>query len=85
MHYLVTSLVEHPEEVQIEEKQSEQDTTYAIHVSRADLGKVIGKKGRTAKAMRILISAFAAHQNRVIGLEIVEPPVEQKSDESVAA
>lgn len=80
VHYLVTSLVEHPTEVQIEEKQSDQGTTYAIHVPRADLGKIIGKKGRTAKAMRALVSVFAAHHNRAVSLEIVEPP-----DETVAA
>lgn len=73
VEYLVASLVDQPAEVKIEEKTADQNTVYAIHVPRADLGKVIGKKGRTAKAMRILVSAFAAVQNKNISLEIVEP------------
>lgn len=77
VEYLVTSLVDHPSEVKIEEKVSDQETVYAIHVPRSDLGKIIGKKGRTAKAMRILVSAFAVAQNKNITLEIVEPIVDE--------
>ena len=73
VEYLVTSLVDHPAEVKIEEKVAEQTISCSIHVPRADLGKIIGKKGRTAKAMRILVSAFVAVQNKNISLEIVEP------------
>lgn len=73
VEYLVTSLVDSPGEVKIEEKNTDQNTAYAIHVPRADLGKIIGKKGRTAKAMRILVAAFAAQQNKNVALEIVEP------------
>ena len=73
VEYLVTSLVDAPAQVKIEEKNADQATVYAIHVPRADLGKIIGKKGRTAKAMRILVSAFAAQQNKNVSLEIVEP------------
>lgn len=82
VEYLVTSLVDNPSEVRIEEKVSDQNVVYAIHVPRADLGKVIGKKGRTAKAMRILVSAFAAQQNKNIALEIIEP-VEAAPNETV--
>lgn len=84
VEYLVTSLVDHPAEVKIEEKVTDQNTIYSIHVPRADLGKVIGKKGRTAKAMRILLSAFSAAQNKNMSLEIIEP-VEAVPDEPVAA
>ncbi|MEI6805742.1 MAG: KH domain-containing protein [Myxococcaceae bacterium] len=73
VEYLVTSLVDSPGEVKIEEKITDQNIVYAIHVPRSDLGKVIGKKGRTAKAMRILVSALAAQQNKNISLEIVDP------------
>lgn len=73
VEYLVTSLVDAPGEVRIEEKISDQSIVYAIHVPRSDLGKVIGKKGRTAKAMRILVSALAAQQNKNTILEIIEP------------
>lgn len=83
VEYLVTSLVDAPGEVKVEEKIADQNVVYAIHVSRSDLGKVIGKKGRTAKAMRILVLAFGAQQNKNISLEIVEP-VEAISDEPPA-
>jgi predicted RNA-binding protein YlqC (UPF0109 family) len=73
VEYLVTSLVDAPGEVKIEEKIADQNIVYFIHVPRSDLGKVIGKKGRTAKAMRILVSALGLQQNKNIALEIVEP------------
>ncbi len=53
---------------------------YKIHVSKADLGKVIGKRGRTAKAMRLLVSTFAAEKGKEISLEIVEPPAEVSAE-----
>ena len=84
VEYLVTSLVDHPAEVKIEEKITDHSVVYSIHVPRADLGKIIGKKGRTAKAMRILVSAFAAVQNKNISLEIIEP-VEAATDEPAVA
>jgi predicted RNA-binding protein YlqC (UPF0109 family) len=77
VEYLVTSLVDRPGEVRIEEKQSNQETVYAIHVPQSDLGKIIGKKGRTAKAMRILVSSFATAQSKNVSLEIVEPVVNE--------
>ncbi len=73
IEYLVTSLVDSPSEVQVQETQEESRLLYKIHVSKADLGKVIGKRGRTAKAMRLLVSTFAAEKGKEISLEIVEP------------
>ena len=80
VEYLVSSLVEFPAEVQIEEKEEESFSSYRIHVSPADLGKVIGKRGRTAKAMRLLLSTFASPQDKDIELEIVEPPMPTKDE-----
>lgn len=89
IQYLVSSLVDHPEEVRIEEKTTEQGFVYLIHVARSDLGKVIGKKGRTAKAMRVLVTAFAEMQNKHVNLEIVEPlekaEVNDKPEEPAAS
>ena len=72
IHYIATSLVDHPDKVQI--KETEQDDTIIIEltVAKEDLGKVIGKQGRTAKAMRSLLSAAAGKINKRSRLEIME-------------
>ena len=71
--YIVEKLVDHPEEVQVSQIDSEKTIILELQVKEGDLGKVIGKKGRTAKALRILLTAAAAKQGqkRAI-LEIIE-------------
>jgi predicted RNA-binding protein YlqC (UPF0109 family) len=72
IHYIVSALVDHPDEVQV--KETEQDDTIIIEltVAKGDLGKVIGKQGRTARAMRALLSAAAGKVNKRSRLEIIE-------------
>ncbi len=70
---LARSLVDNPAPVEVTEQQSGAEATFRLKVGRDDLGKVIGKKGRTAKAFRTLLSAAAAKQNLRVTLEIVEP------------
>ena len=72
IHYIVTALVDHPDEVQV--KETEQDDTIIVEltVAKGDLGKVIGKQGRTARAMRSLLSAVAGKNNKRSRLEIME-------------
>jgi predicted RNA-binding protein YlqC (UPF0109 family) len=72
IHYIVTALVDHPDEVQV--KETEQDDTIIVEltVAKGDLGKVIGKQGRTARAMRALLSAAAGKINKRSRLEIME-------------
>jgi len=72
IHYIASSLVDHPDKVQVTE--SEQDDTIIIEltVAKEDLGKVIGKQGRTARAMRALLSAAAGKINKRSRLEIME-------------
>ncbi len=66
------SLVDHPSDVQVSEVQGEQTTVLELRVASDDLGKVIGKQGRTARAMRTLLSAAGMkHQKRTV-LEILE-------------
>lgn len=77
IHFLASSLVDDPSSVKVEEKTSADSTVYSLSVKREDLGKVIGKKGRTAKAMRTLLSAAGLRQNKRLTLEILEPPVEE--------
>ena len=72
IRYIATALVDHPEQIQI--KETEQDETIIIEltVAKEDLGKVIGKQGRTARAMRSLLSAAAGKVNKRSRLEIME-------------
>ncbi|MBU0712894.1 KH domain-containing protein [bacterium] len=73
IEYIVTKLVDHPEEVKVTQIDSEKTVILELQVKEGDLGKVIGKKGRTAKSLRILLTAAAAKQGqkRAI-LEIIE-------------
>jgi predicted RNA-binding protein YlqC (UPF0109 family) len=69
---IARSLVDHPEQVQVSEVEGEQTTVLELRVDPADLGKVIGKQGRTARAMRTLLGAAGTKQNKRVLLEILE-------------
>ncbi len=69
---IARSLVDHPDEVQVSEVEGEQTTVLELRVDPADLGKVIGKQGRTARAMRTLLGAAGTKQNKRVLLEILE-------------
>ena len=70
--YIAKALVDKPEEVIVTDTQGEQDTVLELKVAKEDLGKVIGKQGRTARAMRSLLSAAAGKSNKRSRLEIME-------------
>ena len=72
IEFIVRALVEHPDEVLVEEVQGSRTTVYELHVGQGDLGKVIGKGGQTAKALRILLAAAAARKGHRAVLEILE-------------
>jgi len=66
-------LVENPDEVKIDEKQGEDGVTvYELHVSESDLGRVIGREGRIAKALRTIIRSAAARKGLKATLEIID-------------
>ena len=69
---IARSLVDHPDQVQVSEVEGEQTTVLELRVDPADLGKVIGKQGRTARAMRTLLGAAGTKQNKRVLLEILE-------------
>ena len=66
-------MVDHPEPVMVSVVQEDDRTVYQLSVHKNDLGKVIGKKGRTAKAMRTLLQAVAGKEGQAIHLEIMDP------------
>lgn len=68
---LVKSLVDQPEDVSINEIGGEASVTYEVSVSPADVGKVIGKNGRIANALRTVVKAAAVKEDRRAYLEIV--------------
>lgn len=69
---IVKALVEYPDEVNVSEVQSETTSVIELKVHGSDIGKVIGKQGRTAKAIRNILGAVSAKLNRRFILEILE-------------
>ncbi len=72
VEYLARALVDNPTEVSVEAVEDEKTTTLRLKVAPTDLGRVIGKQGRTARAMRIVLHAAAAKSRRRAILEILE-------------
>jgi len=72
IEYIVKALVDNPDKVQIKEIAGEKSIIYELHVGEGDLGKVIGKEGRTAKAIRTIVTAAAMKQGKRTVLEIIE-------------
>lgn len=70
--YLARGLVDRPEEVEVEEIEEADALVFELKVAEEDLGKVIGKQGRTAKALRTILSAASAKLRRRVILEILE-------------
>jgi uncharacterized protein len=70
--YLARGLVDRPEEVEVEEISEPDALVFELKVAEEDLGKVIGKQGRTAKALRTILSAASAKTRRRVILEILE-------------
>jgi predicted RNA-binding protein YlqC (UPF0109 family) len=71
--YVVKQIVDHPEEVEVERTIDEMGVLLTLKVSREDMGKIIGKSGQTAKALRILLRIIGSKNNARVNLKIVEP------------
>jgi predicted RNA-binding protein YlqC (UPF0109 family) len=72
IEYLAGKLVDHPEGVSVDEHETGETTVLTLRVSPGDLGKVIGREGRTAHALRSLLTAAATAQGRRAMLEIAD-------------
>jgi predicted RNA-binding protein YlqC (UPF0109 family) len=70
--YIAQALVDHPEQVSVSEIEGDQTSVLELKVAKEDLGKVIGKQGRTARAMRTILSAASAKVKKRTVLEIIE-------------
>ena len=72
IEYLVKALVDNPDEVNVTQIDGEKTVIFELRCNQSDIGKVIGKQGRTIKAIRTLLGSAAAKANMRAMLEIVE-------------
>ncbi|MBC8393635.1 MAG: KH domain-containing protein [Deltaproteobacteria bacterium] len=70
--YIAQALVDDPEQVSVAEVEGNQTSVLELKVAKEDIGKVIGKQGRTARAMRTILSAASAKLKKRTVLEIIE-------------
>ena len=70
--HLARQLVDEPDAVEVEEVEREGATVLQLRVAKADVGKVIGRQGRIARALRTIVRASAARRDQRVLLEIVE-------------
>ena len=72
VEYLARRLVDEPDAVRVEEVEREGAIVLQLHVAKDDVGKVIGRQGRIARALRTVVRASAARRDQRVLLEIVE-------------
>lgn len=72
VEFMAKALVDYPEKVEVNEIVGEQTTVVELKVAKEDLGKVIGKQGRTARSMRTILNAASTKLHKRSVLEIVE-------------
>lgn len=72
IRFLVAALVDHPEEIELNEVEGGRTTILELKVHPDDIGKVIGRQGKTANALRTLLMAHASRERKRVVLEIVE-------------
>lgn len=68
---IAQALVDHPEEVRVSKVDSDHLVVYELSVHSADIGKVIGKQGRIAKAIRTVVASASVHENKRVTVEII--------------
>ena len=72
LQFVAQQLVNNPDAVDVRETQGDTASILELRVAKEDLGRVIGKQGRTAKSLRIVLNAVASRTNRKVVLEIIE-------------
>jgi len=72
IEFLAKSLVDNPDEVRVRSHDRDQQTVLELEVAPADLGKVIGRQGRTARAFRVLLNAAGQKTRRRYSLDILD-------------
>ena len=72
LEIIIKNLVASPDEVTISESQKENTITFSVKVADSDMGKVIGKQGRIAKAIRTVAKAIATKEDKRVNIEFIE-------------
>ena len=72
IEFIAKNLVDEPNSVSVDELTDDNRVVLKLHVAKDDIGKVIGKQGKTAYSMRVLLTAYAAKHNKSGQLEIAE-------------
>ena len=70
--YIAQSLVDNPEEVNVTERETDEETVFEVRVADGDMGKIIGRQGRIVKEIRILMRAVAQRQGKKVSVEIMD-------------
>ena len=70
--YITQNLVDYPDEVSVTERETDFETVFEVRVNQSDMGKVIGRHGRIAKEIRILMRAVAQRQGKRISVDILD-------------
>jgi predicted RNA-binding protein YlqC (UPF0109 family) len=73
IEYIARSLVDNPMEVQVRQDRMGSKIRLELRVAKEDMGRVIGKAGRVANAMRILLRVSAAREGKQVTLDVIEP------------
>jgi len=73
LEYIVTSLVDDAEQVNVIQNRRGAEVNLQVRVAKEDMGRVIGKNGRVANAMRVLLNVTAVQQNKRVSMDIEEP------------
>lgn len=73
IEFVVKQITEHPDQVEVTRAVDEMGVLITLKVSKEDMGKVIGKAGQTAKALRVLLRVIGSKNNARVNLKIVEP------------
>ncbi|UWE02622.1 KH domain-containing protein [Laceyella sacchari] len=70
IEWIAVSLVDHPDQVMVTERKTEERVVYELSVAKEDLGKVIGRQGRIAKAIRTVVNVVHGKEKRRVWVEI---------------
>lgn len=72
LEVIIKNLVDNPEEMSIAEKENERSICYEVKVAKSDMGKIIGKQGKMAKAIRTVIKAIAIKEHKKVTVEFLD-------------
>ena len=70
--YIVQAMVDHPEQIEVSEVEGKHSTVLEVKVAKEDIGKIIGKQGRNAQAIRTILNAASAKTKKRTIMEIIE-------------